>query len=81
MQHLSREKFSLRLLYDLGLSSEYGSMLPQEILKIEPLRWAEIAFRVLYEIRSGHQSLKKHLLKRGKSLPELLKSAEPTERG
>ena len=40
-------------------------MLPQEILKIKPLKWAEIAFRVLHQIRSGHQRLKKHLLKRG----------------
>ena len=54
-------------------------MLPQEMLKIKPLKWAEIAFPVLYEIRSGHQSLKKNLLKRRQSLPELLKSAQPSE--
>ena len=46
---------------------------PQEILKSKPLKWTEIAFRVLYEIHSGHHSLKKRLLKRRQSLPELLK--------
>ena len=40
-------------------------MLPQEILKLKPLKWAEIAFGVLHQIRSGHQRLKRHLLNRG----------------
>ena len=49
---------------------------PQEIW---PLKWAEIAFRILYEIFSRREKVKKHPLRRRQSLPELLKSAKRTE--